>query len=174
MNQQKCIDMGVNNRSFPESQSLQLSSPSIQCVEHHGDDTAKGRKQTPTIGAVRLISGFNDTMKLSTIEGWETPHTSTDITTFYSEDGPRRVYWDTSSNDTFNSSEPRPVSFLSSPSSTPPPLRKQKRKLSMVMSFPQKGECRSTPARHAANPCQNERHPNAQSKLKTFVPLIQL
>ena len=33
-------------------------------------------------------------MNLSTIEGWETPHTTTDDNTFYSEDEPRRVYWD--------------------------------------------------------------------------------
>ena len=32
-------------------------------------------------------------MNLSTIEGLETPHTTTDENTFYSEDKPRRVYW---------------------------------------------------------------------------------
>ena len=34
-------------------------------------------------------------MNVSTIGGWETPHTTTDDNTFYSsENEPRRVYWD--------------------------------------------------------------------------------
>ena len=33
-------------------------------------------------------------INVSTIEGWETTHTATDDATFYSEDEPRRVYWD--------------------------------------------------------------------------------
>ena len=78
-------------------------------------------------------------MNLSTIEGWETPHTTTDDNTFYSsEKEPRRVHWDFSPNETFDSNEPRRVYFASSPSSTPPPPPRQKRRLSMGMSFPQK------------------------------------
>ena len=47
-------------------------------------------------------------MSLSTIEGWETPHTTTDDNTFYSpENEPKRVYWDISPNETFESNEPR-------------------------------------------------------------------
>ena len=92
-------------------------------------------------------------MNVSTIEGWDTTYTTTDDNTFYSsENEPRRVYWHISSSDTFDSHEPRKVSVASSPSSTPPSPRRQKRKLSIGMSFPKKGECRSTPARHAANP----------------------
>ena len=30
-------------------------------------------------------------------------------------------------------------------------------------------DCRSTPARHAANPYRQERHPNAKKKLKHFI-----
>ena len=108
-------------------------------------------------------------MNVSTIEGWETPHTTTDDNTFYSsENEPRRVYWDFPPNETFDSNEPRRVSFASSPSSTPPPPPQRKRKLSMGTSFSQKGECRSTPARHAASPFQPERHPNAQGKAQTL------
>ena len=104
-------------------------------------------------------------MNLSTIEGWETPHTTTGDNTFYSsENEPRRVYWDFSSNETFESNEPRRVSSTRSPSSTPPPPPRQKRKLSMGMLFPQKAECRSTSARYAANPFHKERHPIAQRK----------
>ena len=35
---------------------------------------------------------FTPPMNLSTIEGWETPHTTRDNNTFYSEDEPGRVY----------------------------------------------------------------------------------
>ena len=63
-------------------------------------------------------------MNVSTIEGWETTHTTTDDNTFYSsENEPRKVYWDISSSDTFDSNEPRNVSvalepFLHSAAST--------------------------------------------------------
>ena len=79
-------------------------------------------------------------MNVGNNEGWETPHTTNDDNTFYSsENEPRRVYWDFSPNETFDSNEPRRVSFASSPSSTPPPPPRQKRKLSTGMSSPQKG-----------------------------------
>ena len=104
---------------------------------------------------------------LSTIEGWETPHTTSDDNTFYSsENKPRRVYWDFSPDETFDSNEPRPVYPAESPSSTPPPPPQQKRRLSMGCLFLKSGECSSTSARHAAKPFHKERHPNAQGKLK--------
>ena len=78
-------------------------------------------------------------MNVSTIEGWETPHTTTDDNTFHSSDNePRRVYWDISSSDTFDSNEPRNVSVASRPSSTPPPPPRQRRRLSIEMTFPKK------------------------------------
>ena len=77
---------------------------------------------------------------LSTIEGWGTPHTTTDDNTFYSsENEPTRVYWDFSADETFESNEPRRVYPTGSPSSTPPPPPRQKRRLSMGMSFAQRG-----------------------------------
>ena len=78
-------------------------------------------------------------LNLRSIEGWETRHTTTDDKTFYFEGEPRRVYWDISSNETFDSNEPRQVSFASSPSFTPPPPRRQQRKLTMGMSFQKLG-----------------------------------
>ena len=113
-------------------------------------------------------------MNVSIIEGWDTTHTTIDDATFYTDHEPRRVYWDVSSSDTFDSNEPRNVSVASSPSSTPPPPRRQKRKLSIGMSFPKKGECGSTPARHAANSYRHERHPNAKQKLKHFISPTKL
>ena len=79
-------------------------------------------------------------MNLSTIEGCETPHTTTDDNTFYSsENEPRRVYWDSSPNETFDSNEPRRLYPAGSPPSTAPPPPRQKRKLNLGMSFPKKG-----------------------------------
>ena len=75
-------------------------------------------------------------MNLSTIEGWKTPHTTTDDNTFYSpKNEPRRVYWDFSADKTFESNEPRQVYPAGSPSSTPPPPPRQKIRLSMGMSL---------------------------------------
>ena len=78
-------------------------------------------------------------MTLSTIEGWETPHTIKDDKTFHSEVDPRRVYWDFSPNETFDFNEPAQVSSAPTPSSTPQTPPQPKSKLSMEMSFPQKG-----------------------------------
>ena len=78
-------------------------------------------------------------MIVSTIEGWDTTHKTTDDATFYTDVEPRRVYWDILSSETFDSNEPRIVSVASSTSSTPPPPRRQKGELSLGMSFPKKG-----------------------------------
>ena len=59
-------------------------------------------------------------MNVSTIEGWETPHMTTDDKNFYSDDKPMRNY------------------FLPSSLSPPPPTRKLKRKPSLGMSFPKR------------------------------------
>ena len=40
--------------------------------------------------------------------------------------------------------------------------------------FPKKGESRSTPAKHAANPYRQKRPPNAQKKLKHFITSTKL
>ena len=57
-------------------------------------------------------------MKVNTIEGWETAHTTTDDNTFYSsEDEPEWVYWDFSPDKTFDSNEPKRVSSTHRPSS---------------------------------------------------------
>ena len=108
-------------------------------------------------------------LNVSTIEGFDTTYTTTDDATFYTDAEPKRVYWVISKSDSFDSNEPRNVSVASSPSSLPPPARRQKRKLSIGMSFPKIGECRGTPAWYAANPYQSERHPDDQEKLKHYI-----
>ena len=77
-------------------------------------------------------------MNVSTIEGWETTHTTTDDAMFHTDDEPRRVSWDISSSDTFDSNEPRNVSIASSASSTPPPPRRQKKEAQHGDVFSQK------------------------------------
>ena len=99
-------------------------------------------------------------MNVSTIEGWDTTYTTTDDNTFYSsENKPRRVYWDISSSDTIDSSEPRNVSIASGPSSTPPPPRRQKRKLSIKMSFPKKGGASQHTCEACGQPLPPEKTP---------------
>ena len=88
-------------------------------------------------------------MNVSAFNNWETSYTSTDDNTFYTSDEPRRVYWDLSSDDDLGSSVPRNPSVASIPCVTPPPPRAPKRKLSLGMSFPKDGECRSTSAKRA-------------------------
>ena len=80
-------------------------------------------------------------MNVSAYNSWETPHTTTGDNTFYSEDEPRRVYWTSPLGETFESEdEPRRIYVLSpSPSTQPSPPRRQKRKLSLGMSFPKEG-----------------------------------
>ena len=100
-------------------------------------------------------------MNVSTIEGLDTTHTTTDNDTFYTDDEPRRIYWDLSSSDTFDSNEPRNVSVASRPSSTPPPPPRQKRRLIMRMSFPQKGGVSQHTCEACGQPLLKEKPPNA-------------
>ena len=60
-------------------------------------------------------------MNVSTVDGWETPHMTTDDNTFYSDDKRRKVY--------FLPSTPTPL----------PPTRKLKVKLTLGISFPKRG-----------------------------------
>ena len=65
-------------------------------------------------------------MNVSTIEGGDTPYTTTDDATFYTDDKLRQVCEEISSTDTFDSNAPTNVSVASSHSSIPPPPRRQK------------------------------------------------
>ena len=110
-------------------------------------------------------------MNLSTIESWETPHTTTDDNTFYSsESEPTRVYWD------FHLT---PMNPDESPLlRAHPPHRRlhhdKREDWAWGCLFLERGECRSTSAGHVANPVQTERHPNAQGKTQTLIVLIRL
>ena len=150
-NQQPIVPPSLNDFNLPPNPFNVLATMAVIRV----DDEYSPKSPEPTIPSPISTPPMN----VSTIEGWQTMHITTENDTFYTDDEPRRVYWDISSSDTFDSNEPRIVSVASSPSSTPPPPPRQKRRLSIGMSFPQKGECRSTPAWHAANPYRKESHP---------------
>ena len=129
--QQPVVPPSLNDLNLPPNPFNVLATMAVVRV----DDAYSPPSPEPSIPS--QIS--TPPMNVSTIEGWDTTHTTTDDATFYTDDEPRRVYGDISSSDTFDSNEPRNVSVASSPSSTPPPPRRQKGKLSIGMSFPKKG-----------------------------------
>ena len=103
------------------------------------DDNKQYSPEPPELSMPSPIS--TPPMNISDYNRWETSHTTTNDDTFYSEDEPRRVYWLSPLSETFHSSdEPRRRYFLA-PSPSPPatPPRRQKRKLSLGMSFPKEG-----------------------------------
>ena len=65
-------------------------------------------------------------MKLSTIEGCETPHTTIDDNTYFSEYEPRKNYWDMSSDGTFGGrTKKHSLSSKSLPSGATPQNEKE-------------------------------------------------
>ena len=129
--QQPIVPPSLNDLNLPPNPFNVLATMAVVRV----DDAYS--PQSPKSSIPTPIS--TPPMNVSTIEVWDTTHTTTDDNTFFTDDEPRRVYWDISSSDTFDSNEPRNVSVAWSPSTTPPPPRRQKRKLSIGVSFPKKG-----------------------------------
>ena len=130
--QHPILPPSLNDLNLPPNAFNVLATMAV--IQQHQADSP----QSPTLSDPSPIS--TPPMNISTIEGWETPHTTTDDNTFFSsENEPRRVYWDFSADETFESNEPRRVYTTGSPSSTLPPPPRQKRRLSMGMSFPQRG-----------------------------------
>ena len=141
--QHTIVPPSLSDLNLPPSPFNVLAT--IAVIQHDQEDSPQSREPSDPSPM------STPPMNLSTIEGWETPHTSTDDNTFYSsENEPRRVNWEFSADKIFKSNESRRVYPTGSPSSTPQPASRQKRRLSMGMSFLQRGECRSTPARLAA------------------------
>ena len=126
------VPPSLNDLNLPANPFNILASMAV--VQHDQEDSP----QSPEPSDPWPIS--TPPMNTSTISGWETPHTTTDENTYYSSDNdPRRVYWDASPNETFESGERRIVYTIAGPPSTPPPPPQRKRRLSMGMSFPKKG-----------------------------------
>ena len=114
-------------------------------------------------------------LNLSTIEGWETPHTTTDDHALFSECEPRR-----DSTGIFLLMELltalRPDKYLSLRAHPPHcRLHHDKRETwAWGCLFLKKGECRNTPATHVASPYKPKRHPLVQGETQTLMLVITL
>ena len=129
--QRPIVPPSLSDLNLPPNPSNVLATMAVVQV----DDAYSPHSPEPSIPSPISTPPMN----VSTIEGWDTTHTTTDDATFYTDDELRRVYRDIPSSDTFDTNEPRNVSVASSPSSTPPPPRRQKRELSIGMSFLKNG-----------------------------------
>ena len=130
------VPPSLNDLNLPPNPFSILATMAVvhQTQNTHDD---KYSPQSPEPSELSSIS--TPPMNVSASNSWETSYTSTDNNTFYTSDEPRRVFCDLSSDDDLGSSVPRNPSIASSPCSTPPPPRAQKRKLSLGMSFPKDG-----------------------------------
>ena len=127
--QHPIVPPSLNDLNLPPNPFNVLATMAV-IQQHQADSPQPPRPSDPS-----PIS--TPPMKLSTIKGWETPHTTVDDNTFYSsENKPRGVYWDFSADKRFESNEPRRACPTGCPSSKPLPPPRQKRRVSMGMSFP--------------------------------------
>ena len=100
-NQRPIVSLSLNDLNLPLNPFNVLNTMVVkQPDEQHSPQSSEPSKPSliPTPPVI-----------LCTTEGWETPHTTTNDAIFYSEVESRRVYWDTSSIDTFGSNEPRTI-----------------------------------------------------------------
>ena len=138
--QHPIVPPSLNDLNLPPNPFNILNTMAI--VTQTLDDNQRDSPESPDLSVPSSIS-TPPPMNVSAFRSWETPYTTSDDNTFYysSDNDPRRIYWETSLNETFESNEPRRVYPIASPPSTPPPppSRKLKRKLSLGMSFPKDG-----------------------------------
>ena len=129
------VPPSLNDLNLPPNPFNILATMAV--VTHTQDDNDDYSPQSPEPSDPSAT--LTPPMIVKTFNSWETPHTTTDDNTFYSEDEPRCVYWTSPLDETFHSEgEPRRIHLLSSPSPPSPP-RKMKRKLEIGMSFPKTG-----------------------------------
>ena len=129
------VPRSLNDLNLPPNPFNMLNAMAV--VSQTQDDDDGYSTQSPEPSDPSPIS--TPPLNVSTFNIWETPHTTTEDNTFYSEDEPRRVNWTSPLDQTFDSEdEPRRIHLLSSPSPPPTP-RKMKRKLEIGMSFPKRG-----------------------------------
>ena len=151
--QQPTVPPSLNDLNLPPNPFNVLATMAVI----RADDAYSPQLPEPSIPSPISTPPIN----VSTIEGWDTMYTTTDDNTFYSGGNePRRVYWDVSSSDTFDSNEPRNVYVPSSPSSTQPPPRRRKRKLSIGMCFPKKGGVSQHTCEACGQPLLPKKTPN--------------
>ena len=133
------VPPSLNNLNLPPNPFNILATMAIANNTGDTNDNKYG-PQSPEPSGPSPIS--TPPMNVSAFNSWETSYTTTDNGTFYSSDESRRIY----------SLPPNPASPPSSP-------RKLKRKLSLGMSFPKDGECRSTCATPAVRRSPQQRTP---------------
>ena len=131
------VPPSLNDLNLPPNPFNILNTMAI--VTETLNDNERDSPESPDLSVPSSIS--TPPMNVSAFRSRETSYTTTDDNTFYSSDNdPRRIHWETSCNETFESDEPRRVYPIASPPSTPPlPPRARKRKLSLGMSFPKDG-----------------------------------
>ena len=129
------IPPSLNDLNLPPNPFNILNTMAV--VTRTRDDNEEYSPQSPEPPDPSPMS--TPPMNDSTCNSWETPYSTTDDHTFYSEVEPRRVYWTYPLGEFFDSEdEPRRIYLLSKPS-VPPPPRKMKRNLEIGMSFPKRG-----------------------------------
>ena len=101
--QQPIVLPSLNNLNLPPNPFIVLATMALVRV----DDANSPHSPEPSLPSPISTPPMN----VSKIGSWDTTYNTTDNNTFYSsESEPRRVYWDFSSSDTFDSNEPKNVS----------------------------------------------------------------
>ena len=151
----------------------QLTAHPFQCVGHYGRDSSGWTIQPPITGAIHPVSNFDATNECG--YQWRLGDNA-------QNNGRRHIlYWRRAQTSLFGNFSKRHLwlqwakkriycfePFLQTAAST---QKKRKESWALGCLFPKRGECRSTTARHAANPQQPKRHPDAQEKLKRYILL---
>ena len=117
--QHPIVPPSLNDLNLPPNPFNILATMAI--ANNTGDDNNAYSPESPDPSLSSSIS--SPPMSVSAFHSFETTHSTTDDNTFYysSDNDPRRIYWETSLNETFESNEPRRVYPIESPPSTPPP-----------------------------------------------------
>ena len=131
------VPPSLNDLNLPPNPFNILNTMAI--VTQTQDNNKQYSPESPELSLPSPIS--TPPMNVSAYNSWETTHTTTEDNTFYSEDEPRRVYWTSPLGEKFESEDEQRRIYVLSPSPSPPPShpRRQKRKLSLGMSFPKEG-----------------------------------
>ena len=99
------IPPGFNDLNLPPNPSNILATMAVVNQEDGYDEIYSPKSPEPSEPSPKSTPPMN----VSTVVGWETPHTTTDDNTFYSDDESRRIY------------------FLPPTPTPPPPPRKLKK-----------------------------------------------